>query len=227
MPKPLIKELKKLSKEHEYQGLFRNWIYSPFYIYITSLLVNTRITPNMVTSFSLILAFIAAFFYYRADYTSLVIGTIFLNLSLIFDFVDGALARYKKLDSNFGNWWDCLCNGIVEYTVLISLTLGLYFKTMDTTVLILGLFALPNLMMISFIRGLNKSYLKVKQKSEFRVMKMYIGSDETLVVLVTIATLLNKVYYLLLLYAVIGAVIWVRQIYRAIISNNAEKNLPS
>lgn len=222
MSKQVVQELKKLCKEHEYQGFFRNMIYGPFYIHITSWLINTRITPNLVTSFSLFLALIAAFFYYRADYTSLVIGTVFLNLSLIFDFVDGALARYKKLDSKFGNWWDWLCNGIIEYTTLISLTLGLYFKTMNTTVLILGIFALPNLMMMSFIRGLNKLYLKIKQKSEFRVGRMYIGSDETLVVLVTVATLLNQVYYLLLIYAIIGAMIWIRQIYRAI--TNARDN---
>lgn len=221
MKRSIVQEIKQQNKEHEFQGIFRNLIYRHFSVYITSMLVKTRITPNLVTSFSLILAFIAAIFYYKADYVSLVIGTIILNISIVLDYVDGELARYKKLSSAFGAWWDSVCDRVTEYVIFASLILGLYFKTNDSITLILGLFALTNLMMISTVRSLTRLNFDFKQqKHEIHLgKKWYLAGADTFIILVTITALLNKVYYLLLIYAVLGIVIWVRQIYRTIINS--------
>lgn len=218
MQKSVSQEIKQQNKQHEFQGVFRMLIYRHFSVPITSLLVKTKISPNMVTTFSLILAFIAAIFYYKADYASLVIGTVILNMSLILDYVDGELARYKKLSSTFGAWWDSVCDRLTEYIIFSSLIFGLYFKTADCTVLILGFFAFANLMMISLIRNLNWFYFKTKQKQEHELRlgrKMYMAGADTFVVLVTITTLLNEIYYFLLIYLILGAIVWVRQMYKA------------
>lgn len=217
MSKQVIQELKKLDKEHEFKGLFRMLIYRHFSAPITNALSYTKISPNTVTTVSLILAFIAAVFYYKADYAWLVIGTIILNISLILDYVDGELARYKKLSSTFGAWWDSICDRLTEYIILSSLIMGLYFKTLNPSALILGFFAMANLMMIPIIRGLIRLNFKPKQKHEVKLgKKFYLAGVDTFVVLVTITTLLNRVYYLLMIYAVLGTAVWIRQIYRVI-----------
>jgi phosphatidylglycerophosphate synthase len=215
----VLKELKQLNTNKG--GIFENLIYRHFSIRITRLLIYTKITPNQITGFSLILAFIAAIFYFRADYASLVIGTIFLNLSYLLDCVDGELARYKKLNSAFGAWWDLVCDKITEYAIFASLTLGLYFRTTDPTILILGFFALANDLMIIVIRLSNRVHFDKQPSHEFPFgKKRYLESVATFTVLTTVATLLNKVYYLLLIYAVLGALIWIRQIFRQIKNKN-------
>jgi len=218
MSRYTIKEIKQLNKEK--RGVFETLIHRHFSIRITSILLYTKIDPNLITLFSLILALISAVFYFKADYISLIIGSIFLNLSYIFDCVDGELARYKKLNSEFGAWWDSVCDRISEYAVFTGLILGLYFKTMNPTVLILGFFALTNLMMVSIIRGLNRSHFDTKPNHEFSFLgKYYLGRVDFVIILISIAALLNRIYYFLLIFATLGILIWIRQIYRRVLIN--------
>ena len=206
--------LKKGQEKHLYVLLYRI-IAVPF----VKLFLNFNISPNMITIFSGILALIAAMFYLKADYIFLIIGTIILNLSEVLDFVDGYLARYRKSTSKFGAWFDCVVGRIGEYAIFVGLTLGLYLKTNNPIFLILGIFALTNSMMISNIRSFTRLHLKPKQKHEVKFGKrFYLGGEDTFTVLVTITTLLNKVHYLLWIYAILGVIIWIRQIYRVVVN---------
>lgn len=223
MLKSVIKKIKQQNKQHEFQSLFRMLVYRHFSVPLTSVLVRTNISPNMITTFSLILAFVSTFFYYKADYASLVIGAIILNVSLILDHVDGEVARYKKISSSFGAWWDGVCDKVSEYVVFLSLTLGLYFKTINPGILILGLFGLANLMMISIVRSLNRLYLNAFKTNELNLGRFYLASGDTFVVLVTVATLLNQIYYFLWVYSILGALVWIRQVYRAGINYHKNK----
>lgn len=223
MPKSVVEELKKINKESGHKEFFRNIIYCHFSWRLVALLIraNINISPNMITLISTILGIIAAVFYYRADYASLVIGTIILNFSYIVDCMDGELARYKKISSIFGAWLDSACDMIVEFAVLAGLTLGLYFKTNNPTVLILGIFAVANLMMILNMRSLSRIHFEIRSSDksiqpnhEFRIMGHFIGGAELFTVLVSITALLNKAYYLLIIYATVGGLVWIRQVLR-------------
>lgn len=216
MSKAILQELKELNKEKG--SIFGVSIYRHFSIRITSLLIqHTNIEPNLVTVFTVILAFVAAIFFFKGDYVSLIIGALFLNLSYIFDCVDGELARYKKLNSQFGAWLDGVCDRISEYMVITGLTFGFYFKTMNPTVLILGFFTIFNLMMIAFIRSQNRVFFDIKPKHEFRFFgKYYLGRSDFIVVLITVTAVLNQIYYFLIFFTVLGTVIWIRQIYKKI-----------
>lgn len=218
MSKVVLEEIKKLNKEK--CGIFETLIHRHISTRITSILVNTKVDPNMVTLFSVILALISAVFFLKADHLSLVIGSLFLNLSYVFDCVDGELARYKKLNSNFGAWWDSICDRISECAVFTGLMLGLYFKTLDHKVLIVGFFALVNLLMIANVRSLSRCYIDTKLDHEFCFFgKYYIGRIDFVITLITVASLLNQIYYFLLIFAILGTVIWIRQIYRKIMLN--------
>jgi len=223
MVKSVIEQLKELNKEKG--GIFESLVYRHFSIRITSLLVHTRITANMVTVVSIILAVIAAFFYFRMDYVSLVIGTILLNFAYTLDCVDGELARYKHLCSPFGGWLDSIGDRITEYATISGLVLGLYFNSPspflknNPVVLILGIFTMTNLVMISSIRSLNRIHFNPKPNHELRLGgTRYLASVDTFTVLLTVTVLLNRVYYLLWIYAALGALVWIRQIYRQILA---------
>ena len=62
-----------------------------------------RITPNMVTIFSLILAIFSGYFFYKGN---LLYGALFFLLSYIFDTADGALARITDSYTKFGEKLD-------------------------------------------------------------------------------------------------------------------------
>lgn len=66
----------------------------------------TSITPNAVTSISLILAMSSVFFFLRGDYHSCIVGALLYYLSYVFDCVDGAIARLKRNGSTFGKIYD-------------------------------------------------------------------------------------------------------------------------
>lgn len=229
MSKSVVEELKKINKESGHKELFRHLIYCHFSWRLVSLLIraNINISPNMITLISTILGIIAAVFYYRADYASLVIGTIILNFSYIVDCMDGELARYKKISSIFGAWLDSVCDMIVEFAVLAGLTLGLYFKTGNYIILIIGFFAVANLMMVLNIRNLSRIHFdiraadkNIKPSPEFKIAGRFIGGAELFTVSVTVMTLLNQVYYLLWICAALGTLVWVKQIFRRIITHH-------
>ncbi|MBL7147241.1 MAG: CDP-alcohol phosphatidyltransferase family protein [Nanoarchaeota archaeon] len=217
MSKAILKEIQESNKEKG--GISEVLIHRHISTRITSILVHTKVDPDLITLFSVILAFIAAIFFLRADYVSLIIGVIFLNLSYVFDCVDGELARYMNLNKKFGAWWDGICDRISEYAIFSGLILGLYFKTINPIVLILGFFAFSNLMMISFIRSRNRVFFDAKPQHETHFFgKYYLGRVDFVIMLITILALLNQVYYFLLIFTVLGAVVWIRQIYKRVIN---------
>ena len=69
-------------------------------------LVKTTITPNQVTTFSLLLAAFAAIFFSFGIYFFSVIGSILFIISKFLDNVDGQLARELKTTSKFGWYYD-------------------------------------------------------------------------------------------------------------------------
>ncbi len=89
--------------------------------YLTALLCNTAITPNMVTLFSLIIALIIAFLFYQGHF---IIAAFCTYIVEVLDGVDGKLARTKLEFSRFGEY-ECLVDYFYENLWYISLGIGL------------------------------------------------------------------------------------------------------
>jgi archaetidylinositol phosphate synthase len=102
----------------KYSDFISNYFYQQIAFLITSFLVKTKITPNLVTIISLLLGIISAIFVY---YQYFILGVFFLNFSFILDCVDGQLARAKKLESDFGTWLDNISDRVVENVIILSL----------------------------------------------------------------------------------------------------------
>ena len=97
--------------------------------YLTYLLCNTPITPNIVTLFSLFVAIIIAFLFWNGHF---VLGAFCTYIVEILDGVDGKLARTKLQFSKFGEY-ECLIDYFYENLWYIAIGVGLknvYHKDM-------------------------------------------------------------------------------------------------
>lgn len=90
------------------------------------------LTPNHFTAISLVLGLLAAGFFSMGDYTSLVIGVIFLNISFICDCADGQLSRLKGLQSKFGQWFDYHGDKLKDGALLLGLAYGAFVNSGQT-----------------------------------------------------------------------------------------------
>ncbi len=206
-----IKELKKALKQED--SFFSIYFYRKISLRITWLLIRTKITPNQVTLFSLILSIIAALLFVPGIYSYSILGIVFLHLSFLMDHVDGEIARYKNLKSPFGAWFDQITDRIMESLVFISITIGIYNNTNNYLVFIFGMLAVFNLFMIGHIRG-TTSQLGFEHKSELKIgKKVHIGSVDTTLFLITVGAVFNLLYYVLIFYACFIWLMWIFQIY--------------
>jgi len=104
----------------KYTDFISNYFYQQLAFLVTTLLIKTKITPNIVTLISLIFGLLSAISIYK-HYTILAI--LFLNISFILDCVDGQIARVKKLESNFGMWLDNISDRVVENSIVLAIAL--------------------------------------------------------------------------------------------------------
>ena len=88
------------------------------------------ISPNLVTTFSLILCIVAAVLISYGIPKYLIIGGILLQLVFVFDCLDGQLARYRNHSSNFGAWYDRVTDRVKDFLIYFSIALG-HFNVYD------------------------------------------------------------------------------------------------
>ena len=88
-------------------------------------LVQTSITPNQVSTFSLLLAAFAAVFFSFGIYFFSVIGSILFILSKFLDNVDGQLARELKTTSKFGWYYDYFSDTAGYVLMFIGISAGI------------------------------------------------------------------------------------------------------
>ena len=114
-------------------------IIDPIAFRLTYLFANyTNFTPNLISLFALIFGLVSAYFFLKGDYLNLILGAIAMELSFVFDCVDGKIARLKKTGTQFGAYWDFLQDRLVQFVALFALIWGQYQLTGNTDFWILG-----------------------------------------------------------------------------------------
>jgi phosphatidylglycerophosphate synthase len=103
-------------------------------------LKGTRVAPNQVTFFSLLVAVgAAACFVGVAWPLGLWLGVLVYELSYVFDKVDGMLARARGVQSPTGHLLDFLMDEIKAFLILAAVATGAYRSTGDVQALFWGL----------------------------------------------------------------------------------------
>lgn len=131
---------------------FNRVTYHRITIYFSWLFLHTKIRPNQVTLISLLTGIVGCIFLaFPGLYP--IIGIVLLNLSLIFDIVDGDIARYRKICSLNGAFFDRLVTAIVDPLVFTGLGFAVYFRLGSTIALGFGVLATFALMLFKIING--------------------------------------------------------------------------
>ena len=105
------------------------------------LLQDLPLTPNILTTASLLAALAALPYFARFSPGSLLTGALFVELYYVLDAVDGQWARFKNQRSLTGAFFDVLINYAIQPPILFALAWGVYLASGDAEFLLLGFLA--------------------------------------------------------------------------------------
>jgi phosphatidylglycerophosphate synthase len=105
-------------------GFFTTFFVSPYSKYIARWAARRGLTPNQVTTVSMLLGALAAAGFATGERWGLVAGAILLQVSFTTDCVDGQLARYTRQFSTLGAWLDSVFDRGKEYLAFAGLAIG-------------------------------------------------------------------------------------------------------
>ncbi len=97
-----------------------------------------RVRHELITALSLILGLFAAVFYYLGDRLDLAVAATLFLLSVVFDSVDGKLAKLTQTRSRFGRILDVARDKIVQVACVLGLALGQTRASGDLDFILLG-----------------------------------------------------------------------------------------
>jgi len=110
-------------------------INSKLSIPVSRLLINTSLTPNMISVAIGIIGILSGFFYIQGQP---VWGGVFLQLSTIFDRCDGEVARIKLMESRRGQWIDTIFDQLSFLSFVVGVPVGFYKITKSNLAITLG-----------------------------------------------------------------------------------------
>ncbi|MFH8579550.1 CDP-alcohol phosphatidyltransferase family protein [Streptomyces zaomyceticus] len=128
--------LRSAVKAHD--GFFTTFFISPYSRYIARWCARRGLTPNQVTTASLLTALIAAGFAATGTRGGYVAAGVLLLVSFVLDCTDGQLARYALKYSTMGAWLDATFDRAKEYAFYAGLALGAARNGDDVWALALG-----------------------------------------------------------------------------------------
>ncbi|MFG2997813.1 DUF5941 domain-containing protein [Streptomyces sp. NPDC048340] len=119
-------------------GFFATFFISPYSRYIARWCARRGLTPNQVTTASLLTALIAAGCAATGERWGYVAAGVLLLVSFVLDCTDGQLARYSLQYSTMGAWLDATFDRAKEYSFYAGLALGAARNGDDVWALALG-----------------------------------------------------------------------------------------
>ncbi|MFB6781232.1 DUF5941 domain-containing protein [Streptomyces sp. NPDC056352] len=119
-------------------GFFTTYFISPYSRYIARWCARRGLTPNQVTTASLLTALIAAGCAATGSRGGYIAAGLLLLFSFVLDCTDGQLARYSLQYSTMGAWLDATFDRAKEYAYYAGLALGAARGGDDVWALALG-----------------------------------------------------------------------------------------
>ncbi len=119
-------------------GFFTTFCISPYSRYLARWCARRGLTPNQVTTASLLTALVAAACAATGTRPGYVAAGLLLIVSFVLDCTDGQLARYSLRYSTLGAWLDATFDRAKEYAFYAGLALGAARNGDDVWALALG-----------------------------------------------------------------------------------------
>ncbi|MDD8025062.1 MAG: CDP-alcohol phosphatidyltransferase family protein [Acidobacteriota bacterium] len=121
----LFSDFKRSLKLPEVEEIFDLLIFRPLGYLLVKAIYRTRITPNQITFFSILIGVAAGVCFGVGTPGVIEVGAAFYIASIIFDCADGQLARLKKNGTRLGRLLDGFVDYITEASVFVGVALGL------------------------------------------------------------------------------------------------------
>ncbi len=124
-----IKELKDICSKGIKEYWYMRLVMRRLSIYVTKLFLKMNISANQTTLFAMSFSIAGGIFLAIGEYWYAIIGALFFNLWLVFDCVDGQIARYHGSSSAIGQIFDSMDADICYAILFISAGIGVYNST--------------------------------------------------------------------------------------------------
>jgi len=140
-----IKELRKICQRvpgGEFENDITERIPRFFSIYVTKVLINTPLSANHISIINMGFSIVGSLLIAFGDiYWLKLMGAFVMFNTSILDCVDGEIARYRNQTSFAGLYLDRISAALAGWVLFLSLGLGLYLKSHELPLLLVGLSA--------------------------------------------------------------------------------------
>lgn len=133
-----IRELREICGSKKKQPLYMELVSMKISIYITKLLLYTKISADYVTMSMIVLLIIGSIFMAFGSLWSILVGILIIHFTIILDNVNGEVARYWKEDGLIGTFLEQVYHNIAVPLVFFMLAFGVFLRTGYAPILIFG-----------------------------------------------------------------------------------------
>ena len=177
-----FKELRKEFQSERAAEIKASWwvryTYNPLSVFFARFLLHTSITPNQITLLWVLTGAIGCALLISGDYWNAIIAAILFQFIIVLDGIDGILARYKKLSSIRGEYFESIAHTFVnDIFLMVGVTFGVYTKFKHPIVFALGFAAVISALMFKFV-FLEKIHLVVKSKLHLKQTSKHGAAEE-------------------------------------------------
>jgi archaetidylinositol phosphate synthase len=135
-------------------------VFRPIINALAKLFKKIGMTPNIATLFVLILACLS--FVFLVFYQNLLLFSVFVFLTGLFDGIDGQIARLNNTSSNYGGFIDSITDRLSEFVIYLGLLLYLnessLWGILDMKIIVI--MCLIGSIMISYLRARAEVFFK-------------------------------------------------------------------
>lgn len=208
-----IEELRKICIKKNYRSFYLDLIPRRFGTHMVKLLMNTNVTPNHITTISLVIGILSCFLFALGKWEYLIIGGILYPFAKCFDCTDGQLARLKGVSSKLGQLYDNIVDELITSLTYLCIGYGIFSITGNSLALLIAFIALfshHNMSFLPFFQGATKTIDEIKKHKNFiqkpkQGFKKLLTYDCTIpYLLIAFGAITNTLYYILMLLIVIN-----------------------
>ncbi len=181
------------------------------YPFSSFLIRYTNITPNQITVASFLFALISSYFFIKGGFNNFLWGALFSTIYVVFDCIDGDIARTKNIKTKLGKWLDAAIGFVSTELILFSVIVGLNSKIAFIGGLIAMISFPMHFSMIHFYKSEiaeSKEEIVISKSEKINYLK-YLYGDTFFFTALPVFCLLNKAVYLVLFLALFGTLFWV------------------
>ncbi len=180
---------------------------------IAKKMLSTKISPNQVTFLGLSIGILACLLILTEEHSLLILAGIFLQLNVLFDFVDGSLAHLASKETVLGDWLDSNTGILVDTLLFFAIGLNLYWQRGESIVWMMSFLCLAwrylirNIYFTFHTTGFFEDGVKESSKNYlFRFLREFIPTRYIILLLASLALIFNQLYGFLKLISIYGGI---------------------